>query len=66
MPKYKVLRDTLNPNTGRIHKEGEELEIEWPVFGSKKTSSEPKTLGANLELIEEAPRKPSKSAADLT
>ena len=63
MPKYRVLKDVLHPATGRILKEGSEVEIEWPTFGPKKVSSEPTRLDGVLELIK-GDKSAAKASAD--
>lgn len=63
MPKYRVLKDVLHPATGRILKEGTEVEIEWPTFGPKKTSTEPTRLDGVLELIK-GDKSAAKASAD--
>lgn len=70
MPKFRVLRDTIDSATGRIYKAGDVMDIEIPVFvqrdirgesvlddkGQPKTS--PMKISGNLEpIVEEAAKK---------
>lgn len=70
MPKYTVLRDTIDSATGRIYKAGETWEFDPPMLTERDIEGRPilgpdgkpkmkqMTVSGNLELIEaEKPKK---------
>jgi hypothetical protein len=56
MPRYLVKRDTWISHAGRMAREGETVDIDWPP------GAEPKKLGDNLELVKPGKAKPDKPA----
>ncbi len=57
MPRYLVKRDTWISHQGKLAREGETVDIDWPE------GAEPKKLGPNLEPADaEKPAKAGKAA----
>lgn len=50
MPRYLILRDTWISHQGKLAKAGETVDIEWPP------KCAPKTLGDNMELVDDKPK----------
>ncbi len=59
MPRYTVTKDTFVNHTGRLHKAGEVIDIEWPKHQRTGKSLEPKSLGENLEPAKEPAKEPA-------
>lgn len=59
MPRYLIKRDTWISHQGKLAKAGETVDIDWPKH------CEPKTLGDNMELVDDKPKgKSQKSESD--
>ena len=58
MPRYLVKRDTWISHQGKLAREGETVDIDWPK------DTEPKKLGGNLELVDEKAAKGGKKPAE--
>lgn len=53
MPRYLIKRDTWISHQGKLVREGETVDINWPP------GTEPQKLGTNMELVE--PEKAAKA-----